>query len=74
MERVKKAVLTVAVLAALSCLAVTTGCQHGDRGSGAGGDTGTGSGGTIDSSGTMDQGRGVVPGPANRGTGTRTGY
>jgi len=63
--RIKKAIFTVAALAALSCAVLTAGCEHtrdgrgSSGGSGTGGDTGTGSGGTIDSGGSMDQGRGT---------------
>ena len=67
MMRIKKGILTVAAIAALCCAALTAGCEHTRDGGGSGG-SGTG-GGTIDSGGSMDQGRGT----SDPGTGTGGG-
>lgn len=65
MNKLKSAFYKVAALTALSCIAVTTGCQHTRDGGG----TGTGTGGTIDKSGTMDQGNATGGGNGTIGAG-----
>lgn len=73
MKAGKKVVVVAAALTALTCLAVSGGCQHYRDGS-----SGTGTGGTIDRSGTMDQGYGRddtgLSGPDRRTEGTGGSY
>ena len=67
--RIRKGIFTVAVIAALSCAALTAGCHHTRDGRGGSGGSGTG-GGTIDPGSNMDQGRGT----SGTGTGSGDGY
>lgn len=69
MMRIKMGISTVAVIAALSCAALTAGCEHMRDGRGGSGGSGTG-GGTIDPGSNMDQGRGT----SGTGTGSGDGY